>query len=735
MAIDNKRKGKGKKGKPPKVLDAAGVNAERMAEAEGIDSPKTSEREVENWADKKDSAQVTAALDLYVKVQRAYDNKQEQNDQIEEFWNIFAAKPDDNATYLGNSQCYIPAVRDAIMARTKRSLAQLFPANHKHVEAVGPTGESPTSQLALLEHYIRDGKWKNTARAMLIAGDVTGQWNLRVDWTKSVRTTKIIERRPPVKENDMGVSIEDPTEDEESIVEKEIIEEGPEVTNVATEDLAVIPPTADTIEMATAVAVRLRMSKDKVQQMIDEGIFTGLDVDELFDRQSQPDMSREKVNPPKDRTVDAGVKTQGTYKYCLIYEVWTDLKLDGKRKEPCIIYYAGENEVVGIIKNPHWSGKRGILSASIEEITGTFWGISKIEAVKYLQWNLNDYWNMGMDSAQYSLLPIVFTDPLKSPQYQTMVMGLAAVWLADPNSTKFQNFPQLWKDSMQLCQGIKTQIYESMDVNDAMMGKMPQGRKNNQMVGNMQQEQQVNITDHAKRFEEMILNPLLEFAFEMDQQFRTEELVVETMGEVGAKAMLKPIEPQEFNQRFFFRWNGTSFVTNTQRMQQMIATMNVLRGIPPEQLNGRRFDATPILEFLVEQVYGPELGGRILIDERDLFTIPPEIENNMLHSDLPTPINAGDNHVEHIKSHDEAARLSMDMTGAFRTHIAAHQKALMEQAQKSQPKPQGAPGVPGAGPPGVAGSPRMGAQPGMPRPQQPPGAVHPDQMLGAPGRG
>ena len=237
-----------------------------------------------------------------------------------------------------------------------------------------------------------------------------------------------------------------------------------------------------------------------------------------------------------------------------------------------------------------------------------------------------------------------------------------------------------------------------------------------------------------------MLNPLLEFIFEMDQQFRTEELTVETMGDVGAKAMLMPIEPQQFDQTWFFRWSGTTFQSNIQRQQQMIATMNVLRGIPPEQLNGRRFDATPIVEFLVEQVFGPELGPRVLIDERNLFTIPAEIENNMIHSGLPVEIHPGDNHIEHLQSHDAAAKESMDLTGGFRTHMAMHMKKLQEQAQKmqgqaQQGQPQGQPGAPGAGPPGIAGTPRMGAQPGMPRPQGPPGMIHQDGMAGVPGRG
>lgn len=734
MAV-TKPKGEKPKAKPAEKHNAAGVNAIRIAKAEDSKDEK-----VENWAEDEASPQVKEAVELYDKIQRCYDNQEDHTQELQEYWSIHSAQPDDNQQYTGNSQCYIPVVRDAIGARVKRSLAQLFPTNHKHVDVVTSGGDAPQYILALLEHYIRIGKIKNIVRADLIAGDVTGQWNLYVDWKKSYRQITKLVKKPPIKENaQMGVSLPDPGEEEEQLEEEEVITEGPDIVPVATEDVAVYPATANSSEDAIAVGIRLRMTKDKVQQMIDDGIFVGVNAANLMERLGEPDASREKTNPQKRRVDNAGIKTSGTSKYVLVYEVATDMKLDGDRKEPVLVYYVGQKECVGVIKNPFWSGKRPLISASIEEVTGSFFGISKVEPVKFLQWNLNDFWNMGMDSAQYALLPITMVDPVKNPQYETMVMGLAAVWLTDPNSTKFQSFPPLWKDAMQVCQGIKSQIYESMDVNEAMMGKMPAGRKNNQLVGNMQQEQQVNITDHATRYEEMILNPLIERIFEMDQQFRTEEMIVQTKGEIGARAMLVKVPPTAFEKTYYFRWLGTEFQKNIQRQQQMIAAMNVMRGIPPEQLNGRRFDATPILEFICEQVFGPELAPKIFIDERNLFTVPPEIENNMLASSLLPDIHPGDDHIKHLQSHDEAAKITQDPTGAFRTHINAHMKALQEQSQKmmgqQQQKPGGMPGMPGGAGPGVAGSPRMGAQPGAPRPQGPPGMVPQDAALGAPGRG
>ncbi|VWB67549.1 hypothetical protein [Burkholderia lata] len=717
--------------KKPKKQDDK--HAVETLDARALDAEKTGE-DIENWADRPDSDAYTEAAKLYPKIAKCYQNKQEQMDRCEEYWSIYNAQPDENQQYSGNSQCYIPAVRNAINARVKRTIAQLFPVNHKHVGATGPDGNIPFAQISLLEHYIRSASIKDVVRADLIAGDVTGQWNLYIDWSRTQRRiTELIKKPPILEDHELGGEVEDLAADDEDWnwekEEKEVTTEGPDVVQFATEDLAVYPPTCNEIEKATATAIRLRLTIDAVQQFVDEGVFVGVSAKELVDNLAKPDGGREKYVPPKKRTGDAGIRTEGTFKYALIYEVHTNLDL-GNGKEPCFVYFAGQDVILGIIRNPFWSGKRPIISAPIERITGSFFGISKIEPVKFLQWNLNDFWNMGQDSAQYSLLPITMVDPLSNPNYQSMVVGLAAVWLTDPNKTKFANFPPIYKDAIPLCENLKQQINESMDVNDAMLGKMPAGRKNQAQMAAQAQAQESNIIDNAKRYEEVILNPLVEWMFELDRQFRTEELTVEVLGELGARANLQVIPPQAFGERYFFRWCGTSYQQNLQRMQQMIAWMNVLRGIPPQQLDGRRLNIGPILEYGTEQIFGPEVAPRILIDERNLFHLDPQDENLMMHNGLPAEIHQADDDRAHIAAHLQAAQLTGDAAGLFRAHIQQHQQAMQAklQAQQAPKPPQGQPGVPGGAGPGVAGTPRAGAQPGQPRPQGPAGMIHPDQI-------
>ena len=364
----------GRFGKPNTVAVSGAVAHRKKKELESATTNAVADPE-KNWADKPDSAAYEAAEKLYPLIVKAFENKDEQIQAIEEYWNIYQATPDDNQQYAGNSSGYIPAVRDALNARAKRVLKQLFPTNNKHVEGISSDGKSPDMQLSLLEHYIRKTGLKSIVRSDLLAGDVTGQWNLMLDWTKSTRTiTKLVKRNPIITHLDGekvdDLELEDPSQEEEATEDEEIIEEGPEIVDFATDDLAVIPPTCNDLQKAKAAVVRLRLSKEAVQGMVDEGVFIlpdGMEIDDLV----QPDGSRDKKNPAKRQTKDAGVKTQGIDKYALIFCAYTKLDLGGERKDEAIVYYASKEEILGIIKNPLWSGKRPILSKPVERVQGS----------------------------------------------------------------------------------------------------------------------------------------------------------------------------------------------------------------------------------------------------------------------------------------------------------------------------------------------------------------------------
>jgi hypothetical protein len=679
-------------------------------------------------------------------VVKAFDNKEEQATAIDEYWNIYNAKPDDNLTYTGTSQGYIPVVRDAINMRAKRVLKQLFAQNHRHVDAVTDDANPPYTQISLLEHYIRKTKLRSIVRSDLIAGDVVGQWCLMVDWTSDTRMITNLVRRNPVIEAINGENVEDmdlkdPTAEVEELEDEEVTEEGPEVIDFSAQDIAVIPPTCQDVQKAKVVAIRMRFSHEALKEKIDEGVFIlpeGTDIAAFVDN---PDKRQDKHNPQKKQVNDAGIKVEGTDKFALVYCCYGKLPFEkGEPKREAIVFFSSKNEVLGLIENPLWSGKRPILCKPVERVYGSFFGKSRIEPVKFTQWQLCDIHNIGVDSAYYAMLPVFAANPTNNPNWAALVAGVGAVWPIAPDDIKKIDFGQVWKDAIALEEAYKRQIWESMGVNEMMAGLMPKGRKNNQMMAAMQMEQSTEVSDHALRYEEEMLNPLLEMLFEYDQQYRTEEITVEARGMIGYKAALEVIPPQQWGERYFFRWLGTEVMLGAQRIQQQIGFMNVLKGTPPQMMKGKQIDISPIVVRATEQLFSPEDAQKIVIDERNLYSVSPEMENEMIANGQDVFVHPNDDDPKHLQSHMQAASVNGDPRGLYMFHITRHMGQLQQkrEAQMGQQQ-QGGKGVPGSPgglpgmgpkPPGAAGTPRPGALPAPQRPgQNPPGAIPGDQMM------
>lgn len=690
--------------------------------ADNRDTDKQDPEKVRNYARGKGSAGPTEeAEECYSEIKKAFENKEEQLANNKDYWNIYNAIPDDNQAYSGFTEVYDPIVRDCINSRTRRRLMQLFPANNVHVTCITPDND-PKAHMSLLEHYVRSTELREVVKQDLVAGDTTGQWCLYVEWERDEFSIRELIRKHPVDED---TGLEDTTEEYEDVVDGDVVHEGPVIEPFPVDDLAVIPPTVNRLASAKIVAIKLRASKESVKQMQKKGWLTEKDTDKLIKKWDNA------KDPRKQRVEDAGVKVDGTDKYALIYMAWMRLTLDGKRA-PAVVFFTGPNEIGGIVRNPNWSGRPNVFSCAVDKIGGSFYGRSKIEPVKQLQWLANDSLAMGSDSTKYSLLPIALTDPLKNPNYAMMTMGLAAVWPVDPNSTKFQTFPQLWQDATSFVSFLKAQIWESMDVNEMQFGKTAGGRKNNQQMAIASNEAQIPVMDDAKRYESQMLEPLCEFMLELDLINRHEETTVVIFGELGKRAAMEVIKPQRVSQRMFIQWQGTEYQASLQRIQQQIGLINVVRGLPKELLNGRRLDIGPALDKAFELLFGAQVAPFVLIDERDMFTIDPDEENEMLANGLQLEVHMADNDGEHLRAHGAAAKATGDPTHAYQAHMARHLLSLFKKAQAAGPMSKGPPGqqgVPGGAGPGVAGTPKQGALPSAPKGgQQPPGGIHQDQM-------
>jgi hypothetical protein len=685
-------------------------------------------------------------LDVLKDVRKGFQDQYQRVDEILDNWDLYNCKLTDRQFYNGNSKIFLPYVHDAVEARVTRFVNQMFPQNRRNVEAIcNADGDLPFEITALLEHYVRRTRLRTQIAPSLVRnGDMEGQYSLYVGWVEHKRRTVRKEQEPivadGVEQPDLG-RVDDRKEED-------VYDAFPDVEVLSDADVLVLPATANTIEEALAVGgsvtVVRRWTKGKIKKLIKDGDVIkdrGEALADVMDKVAKGlDENRDTA---KENAKAAGIKAGG--KTAEVYETWKIVEVKGERML-CRTYLGGENIVLGCKQNPYWNDRVPIISAPVRKINGVFKGKPLVSDVADLQILANDTINEGADTAHFSAMPIVMTDPLKNPRVNTMVLGLAAVWETSPQDTQFAEFPELWRNAAERAEQVKGQIFQTLGVNPSMVpqssGKA--GAKRNQAeIANEQQVDILTTADAVTVLEESVFSPLVSRFAEYDHQFRDEALTVRVYGELGLRANMRSIEPIQFDTRYEFRWFGVEAARNAAAVQQKIAAMNVLKGIPPQMYPDYELDLAPVIVELVESSFGARIGGMVF-KRKMVITVDPETENQMLAHGFMVNVHPGDDDMGHVQAHLAAMQAEdggVDPHGTFRDHISKHQAQMMAKAQQAQMQAQqGMPGGPGGAGPGVAGTPAggpaAGAQPGTPTGMKgPPGMIHADQMAaaGAPG--
>lgn len=688
------------------------------------------------------------ALKIFSAIRKGFDNMRTRVETIDSAWDVY------NCVYDGAKQSYrsthsnpatLPVTRVGVDARVTRYTNQLFPNSSRHVDVVSSDGTVPYGLLSLLEHYIDKSKLRELIPAMIRNGDTEGQYNVYVDWEETKRTVVRKVKAPLDIKLEDGMEVSDANDRIETIEEEEICDGGPRVELLCDADVLVIPSTAPSLEAAIqdggSVTITRQWSREKISQMADDGEIdskAAKEVMETLDGAGQPQTFNKSVS-----VLGAmGIRGSGRGSFAKIYETWTYLKLpEGRRL--CRIYFvgsAGDNAastILSIKRNPFWSDRLPIISAPVTRVHGSFKGQSKVGAVCDIQYIINDILNLALDSLTYTICPVVLTDPERNPNIGSLVIAPGAVWPVSPDSTQVLQFPSSFQSALESIGILQQVLMQMLTVNTSQVTQATKKKMNQAEVANEQQIDILTTSDVVSVVEASIMTPIIQRFLELDHQFRDKDITVRGFGELGVKMNMQVVEPIQLDTRYSFKWCGVESVRSAQRMQQGIALLNVLKGIPPQQLMPYKVNFAPFIAYAVENGFDPRVANMTLTDTRDAMSTDPERENHMISDGHIINAHPLDDHLQHIMSHKAYLDIfgtghdeqSERIRGALQQHMMEHNIALMASMQGEVQKQGGLPGAPGGAGPGVAGTPRPGAQPGMPRGgQQPPGMVQQDQL-------
>lgn len=672
-------------------------------------------------------------LKMFTDIEQAFIEQHERSDAILDYWDCYNCQLGGRQFYDGNSKIFVPIVKDAVKARKTRFVNQIFPQAGRYVEVTTSDGDLPQAQMSLAEHYIRTAKLRTEVMpSLLVNGDVEGQYSIYVTWEeKTKHSMSRVEK--PFESDGLGFEELGTHEDME---EDEIVEAGPHVEVIHDNDIIVLPVTSDSIDQAIAVGgsvtILRRWTKAVIKKMKEDKEILPDIADTMM-----KEMSVKRPAPNKDTSKSmadaAGIQTGGGDKYYLVYETWSNLKVDGAQRL-CRSYYGGDDQILGAKVNPYWCDECPLISCPVEKIAGVFKGRSPIADVIDIQVLANDATNEGADAAHFSAMPIIMTDPEKNPKVGTMVLGLASIWETSPKDTQFAQFPDLWNAAIERVSACKQQIFQTLGVNPSMVAQGTGSKSGKRNQAEMATEQQVDIlttADAVTVLEDGVLTPLVQRFMAYDHQFREDPITIKQFGEMGLKANMEQIPPIQMNNRYEYRWFGVEQARNAQQIQQQIAMANVIKGIPPQMYPGYKLNLAPLITRLADNSFGHRLAP-LIFEKVQGITVNPDLENDMILQGFETPVHPDDNDQEHMAVHLQAAKMHGDHTGRFQMHIMAHQMQMQQKSQaamQQQGQQPGAPGGPGGAGPGVAGTPRPGAQPAPPRLMKgPEGTIPQDQM-------
>ena len=251
------------------------------------------------------------ARKLAKKASKAFkDQGERSNDQID-YWRLYNCELGPKQGYSGNAQIFVPIIKEAVDARRTRFVNQMFPRSQRNIECIS-SDEKPQDVMALIEHYIRKTKLRTEIMPAAVKnGDVEGHVNLYTGWRKSVR---YVTYRKPAKMKlgdapDDDAEIEDIDGEEEVVTEK--TEHGePTVEVLADVDVAVWPPTVNSIGEALSsgggAAIMRRWTEGRIKQAVDDG-----EIDEDEGEEILKELSEYKKDPQSPDVIRAHVDAAG----------------------------------------------------------------------------------------------------------------------------------------------------------------------------------------------------------------------------------------------------------------------------------------------------------------------------------------------------------------------------------------------------------------------------------------
>lgn len=628
----------------------------------------------------------------YIRAQRAEREVKWQD--YYDMWNVGNQDPLNLQNYMGRANLHLPQIRKEIETMSRRLLKAIFPEDYLKAD---PNIVNVDEDLAMcnalaVRHYFDNvSHLKLKAGPWIKQGVIYGTSPIRSYWRREVNEQFFKKRVYDVGPN--GELIPNVKKVKELVTQYD----APEFTVADIYQTWAYPVTATHPDQLTKIFHRRKVTLHEYAEMIKAGIAVDM-MDDIKEYSKEKDEQYDQTQQRFQALGESG-ELQGhrEQRYLDMMEVWSRMEIDGKMMS-YVQYMFGDTAnfssdyCVRLQQNPFWHQRPNFDWMRYIGAPGCeFYGRGLPEASQFIQHQLDDVLNQGMDSNTLALNAITIINPAFAPNVESFEIEPNAIWWADPSAVKNFTFPDLNDVTMKSMQTLRSVITEMSDnspqLPDPLSGK---ARSTGQADLAMSEWQ----TDLYSFVEQLILEglvPLAEKTHALLQDNLKDDDIIRITGRYAGQWINRVINPDDIIGKMSFSWMGAVQIQNESvRTQQMLQFLKIAPMLPPG--DDYKIHYGPVIMELLRKGFNLKFPETMVDSDTDNLSIPPFIENKLMDMASVVKINPRDDDQSHIQSHIQAMAKSTDkvVRAIYDQHLRDHQKqmASKQQAQAQQQEMQ-----------------------------------------------
>lgn len=613
-------------------------------------------------------------------------DRQDLEETLWRFFNMWNVTKDDYHSYVGRSQLYIPEVRKNIEAQARQLTKSAFPGEDVFDVSPGLTGTRKGArawrsyQKWAMDNAGLISKYFVAMRQMCMLGTspIYLPWRKEVSHEfrshKDKKTGKISPKRHEID-----------------------LFNGPDFIVRDLFRWYAFNPKKD--DLNDGCFEYMPASLFDLQKMVRDGNLEN--YDEII-KTSSDAMNSEEFNRDVMRAISEGIQIQSNMGYAgefsinkededsprasfLKTRVFKDLVFpeacekgeDPQAPIPMMIDIYGNSKAGLIKRNPFYHQRPPyVVGKYIAPNPDEFYGQGIPWSIQYMQYEMNTKAEQGMDSATLSLNPIAIIDPGMAGGGNEFEMAPGAKWFADPKAVRLASLPDVTPIANQAIMQLKGLMSDYSDRSPALppqlMGKSRTATQSNIVSESMNVDNWLFQMQNEIR----ILNPMLKQWESLADQNLEDDTIICILGRNALDLKRTLISKNDLLGRYAYRWKGATSSANKQIIaRQMLDALKIILTLPPGTVKG--FNAGALINILMKDLWELPDAGLILGEQeedpgQDAFT-----ENKMASLGLEIEVLDEDDDATHMPIHDQGilkAKSQAEKESLMR-HIMEHKKS------------------------------------------------------------